>query len=99
MSSALRYFRTFGRFDDRAHRGLATRSVRQSQLAACGGIRVGVGAGLEFYPKGRAPQLESLAEKTFQIAAVGVGHARERRAVDDDARRIHAALVRIAQLL
>src|SRR6185437_5140405 len=69
-----------------------------ASLAACGGIRVGIDACLELYPKGRAPQLERVAEKMFQVAAIGVGHVRQRRPVDDDERRIDAALMGIAQL-
>src|SRR6185437_13614783 len=69
-----------------------------ASLAACGGIRVGIDACLELYPKGRAPQLERVAEKMFQVAAIGVGDVRQRRAVDDDERRIDTALMGIAEL-
>ena len=42
--------------------------------------------------------MERITEEMFQIAAVGIGDVRQRRAVDHHQRRIHAALVRVAQL-
>ena len=69
-----------------------------ASLAACGGIRVGIDACLELYPKGRAPQLERVAEKMFQVAPVCVGDPRQCRSVDDDERRVDPALMGVAQL-
>src|SRR3954468_14226157 len=60
-------------------------------------LRVGIAAGAELDRERRADQLEGVAEVAFEITLVGRGHAVERVAVDDDARRIDAALVRIAQ--
>src|SRR2546422_9335478 len=61
-------------------------------------LRVGVPAGAELDAHRRSGKLESVAEESFEVALVGIGHAIERVAVDDDARRIDAALVRVAQL-
>src|SRR6185503_17034495 len=76
-------------------------SVDPCSLAAAppvrGGACIGVCAGLELYPKGRATQLEHVQEEMFQIAAVGRRDVRQRGAVDDDQRRIHPSLVRVAQ--
>src|SRR6476646_6064728 len=66
-------------------------------LAACGGSRVGVDTCLELYPKGCAPQFERVAEKMFQIAAVPLGNVRQRRAVDDDERRVDPPLMGVAK--
>src|SRR5882757_3160765 len=50
----------------------------------------------ELYFQRRAHQFERVAEEMFQIAPITVGNAIEPGAVDDDARRVAAALVRIA---
>src|SRR5688572_33139903 len=60
--------------------------------------RVRVAAGAELDAQRCSRQAELLAEKPFEIALVRIGHAVERVAVDDDARRIHSALVGVAQL-
>ena len=49
-------------------------------------------------PQRRAGELEVLAKAPFEVALVGVGDVLERVAVDHDDRRVHAALVRVAQL-
>src|SRR6266536_3128597 len=64
---------------------------------ARGGLRIGIGACPELYPKRRALQLERLSKETFQVAPVGVRHAADRVAMDDDHRGIVSALVRVAQ--
>src|SRR5258707_5804551 len=51
------------------------------------GLRVGIGASLQLYPKRRALQLERLPEEMFQVPAVGVPGLAERNALDDDQRR------------
>src|SRR5436190_22239465 len=61
-------------------------------------FRVGVPAGAELDAHRRSGKLEGVAEESFEVALVGIGHAIERIAVDDDARRIDAPLVRVAQL-
>src|SRR5690606_41272399 len=53
---------------------------------------------LEFDAQRRAVQLEGAAETGFQIAPVRVRNRVQRIAVDDDERRVLAALVRIAHL-
>src|SRR3990172_12076319 len=69
-------------------------------LATSRGWRSGVGIApaLELDLERGTLQFESVAEKSFQIAAIAVGHVLQRVAVDDDARRVGAALVRITQL-
>src|SRR5450756_2263610 len=52
----------------------------------------------EFDFERSALQLERFPEKTFQIAAIAVRNLVKRSAMDHDARRIAAALVRVAQL-
>src|SRR5919108_6487556 len=61
-------------------------------------LRVRVAAGAELDRERRADELERLAEVALEVALVGGRHAVERVAMDDDARRIDAALVRVAQL-
>src|SRR5688572_22801288 len=61
-------------------------------------IRVWITAGFQLDSEGCALQFESLPEKSFQITAITVGNVLERAAVDDDARRVRPALVRVAQL-
>src|SRR5438093_11004164 len=61
-------------------------------------LRVGVPAGAELDAHRRSGKLEGMAEESFEVALVGIGHAIERVAVDDDARRIDAPLVRVPQL-
>src|SRR5438309_11561522 len=61
-------------------------------------LRVGVPAGAKLDAQRRSGKLESMAEESFEVALVGIGHAIERVAVDDDARRIDPPLVRVAQL-
>src|SRR5438445_13363581 len=61
-------------------------------------LRVGVPAGAELDAHRRSGKLERIAEKSLEVTLVGIGHAIERIAVDDDARRIDAPLVRVAQL-
>src|SRR5256885_9442493 len=66
------------------------------RLARLLGVRVTAGAKLD--RERRADELERVAEIAFQVALVGGRHAIERVAVDDDARRVDAALVGVAQL-
>src|SRR4051812_26725710 len=61
-------------------------------------VRIGVATGAELYGERRADQLESVAEVPLKVALIGGGHPIQRIAVDDDARRIDATLVGIAQL-
>src|SRR5882672_6149339 len=58
---------------------------------------IGIAAGAEFHAHRRAVQLERVAQESLEIAPVGLGHAVEGIAVDDDPRRVDAALVRVAQ--
>src|SRR5471030_2027496 len=52
----------------------------------------------QFNPQRRADQRKRIAEMLLQITLVRIAHRFQRIAVDDDDRRVHAALVRIAQL-
>src|SRR5438132_1595213 len=61
-------------------------------------LGVGIAPGAEFDGERGANQLEGVAEIALEVALVGVRNAVERVAMDDDARWIDAALVRIAQL-
>src|SRR3982751_1156601 len=61
-------------------------------------LRVGIAAGTELDGERRADKREGVAEVAFEVALVGIRHPVERVAVDDDARRIDAALMRVAQL-
>src|SRR5207247_2101310 len=61
-------------------------------------LRVRIASSTELDAHRRSGKLESVAEESFEVALVGIGHAIERVAVDDDARRIDAPLVRVAQL-
>src|SRR5664279_1101264 len=70
------------------------RTTSAAHLNVC----VRVGADLELYPKRGSAQFERIAEEMFEVAAVGIRHLVQRRAVDDDERRIDPALVRVAQL-
>src|SRR4051812_46888047 len=57
-----------------------------------------IAAGAQLDAERRTRELEFVAEVPLEVAPVGVRHAVDRVAVDDDARRVEAALVRIAQL-
>src|SRR5512138_85153 len=58
---------------------------------------VGVLVGPKLDAHGRAFEVEALAKYVTEIAAIRVGHVRRLIAVDDDYRRVAAALVRITQ--
>src|SRR5207237_1481909 len=77
-----------------AKRGVA----RRGMLSSLPLLRIRVAAGAELDRHRRARELELVAEESFEIALVRVGHAVERVAVHDDARRVDPALVRVAQL-
>src|ERR1051325_6024732 len=74
---------------------LAPAAASVAHLPAPG---VGIAAGAQLDAERRAGELESVAEVALEVAPVGIGHAVDRVAVDDDARRVDAALVRVAQL-
>src|SRR5438128_2134198 len=109
MSSAATR-RVRSRFGGRTSRGCVRR--RRRLFGCCAAMRprraartsstlsryVGVPAGAKLDAHRRSDQAELAAEKSFEVALVGVRDPIERIAVDDDARRVDAALVRIAQL-
>src|SRR5947208_15560572 len=70
--------------------------LMSTSLALLLGVRIAPGA--EFEGERGPDQLEGVAEIALEVALVGVRNAVERVAMDDDARWIDAALVRIAQL-
>src|SRR5947207_1082162 len=70
--------------------------LMSTSLALLLGVRIAPGA--EFEGERGPDQLEGVAEIALEVAFVGVRNAVERVAMDDDARRVDAALVRIAQL-
>src|SRR5205807_6198349 len=75
------------------HLSRACRGRRGRAHAGPGGalrlfLRVRVPAGAKLDAQRRSWKLEGMAEESFEVALVGIGHAIERVAVDDDARRI-----------
>src|SRR5687768_10553157 len=74
----------------------AASSMRATLAFFLPGVRIAAGAKLD--AQRRSGELEPVPEEPFEVALVGIGHAVERVAVDDDARRVHPALVRVAQL-
>src|SRR5439155_14606150 len=82
------------RFREYAKKRPGWRPARPLALFLC----VRVAAGAELDRERRADELECLSEIALEVALVGRRHAIEGVAVNDDARRVDAALVRVAQL-
>src|SRR5476649_325728 len=70
-------------------------SATGSRLTLAAPFIVGINPLPEFYFQRRSHQFKRITEEMFKIAAVAVGNAVEPGAVNDDARRIAAALMRI----
>src|SRR5688500_4178020 len=85
---------TLSRFPDCRFAARRRRSVTSARFLV--GVRIAPAAKLDAHR--RARQLERVPEVALEVALVGLGHMVERVAVDDDARRVDAALVRVAQL-
>src|SRR3954471_21344670 len=77
---------------------VATLRRRAARANSTLSLHVGIAPGAKLDAHRRSDQAELLAEKAFEVALIRVGHALKGVTVDDDARRVDAALVRIAQL-
>src|SRR6185295_1891150 len=79
---------------------------KQPLALSCGGspppflslARVRVAPGAKLDRHGGADELELVPEVALEVALVGIGHAVEGVAVDDDARGVDAALMGVAEL-
>src|SRR5688572_19504813 len=76
--------------------GLAAIRTSRTGRESAPNVRITTCFQLDF--ERRTLQFESLPEKSFQVTPITVGNVLERAAVDDDARRVRPALVRVAQL-